>query len=201
MSMPLIKPAWVLSLALLTACASTGPTPKSAQSTPAAAQALNVDPQIAAQYHRAVQILKTGAGDEALAQFNAIVAKAPQLSGAYLNIGLIHLQKKRYAEAEIAFNQAINANATHAVAQNYLGVALREQGKFDKAEQAYQRALQLDDSYADAHLNLGILYDIYLNDLPRALEQYEKYQSLTNNKDEQVTKWIADIKLRQSKTK
>ncbi len=194
---PLINSLPALLLMLLAGCASSPSTDNSAGL--ATSKPVDVSPEIAAQYKSAVASLKSGADEKALAQFNAIIAKAPQLSSAYVNVGLIHLKKQRYADAELAFNQAINANNRNAMAQNFLGVTLREQGKFDKALQAYQQALQLDNNYADAHLNLGVLYDIYLNNLSQAQEQYEKYQNLTDNKDEQVSKWIADIKLRQSK--
>lgn len=194
---PLTSALPALLLVLLYGCASS-PSMDGASSS-SNTKPVDVSPEIVAQYTSAVATLKSGADDKALSQFNAILAKAPQLSGAYVNIGLIHMKKQRYADAELAFNQAINVNNHNIQAQNYLGVALREQGKFDKALKAYQQALQLDNNYADAHLNLGILYDIYLNDLSQALDQYEKYQNLTDNKDDQVSKWIADIKLRQSK--
>lgn len=197
---PLTSLLLVLSLAMLTACASSPAVNDSAAAKPAS-KPVDVSPEITAMYQTAVTSLKNGSDSAALAQFTAVTTKAPQLAGAYINIGLIHLKKQRFTEAEAAFNQAINANNQNAQAQNYLGVTLREQGKFAKAKEAYQKAVQLDNNYADAHLNLGILYDIYLYDLAHALEQYEKYQSLTDNKDEQVSKWIADIKLRQSKTK
>lgn len=38
-----------------------------------------------------------------------------------------------------------------------LGVALRHSGREPEAEEAYRRALQLDESYEEAHFNLGAL--------------------------------------------
>lgn len=186
----------------LTGCAGSPSSPdsgKTAAKQPS--KPVDVDPQIANQYKLALATLKQGNETEALKQFKAIGDKAPQLAGAFINQGLIYLHKAQFADAEKALTQAVTANSNNTAAQLYLGVALRELGKFDKAEQAYQKAIQLDDNNANAHLNLGILYDIYLNDLNHALEQYEKYQSLTNSKDEQIAKWIADVKLRQSKAK
>jgi hypothetical protein len=45
-------------------------------------------------------------------------------------------------------------------------------------------------------LNLGILYDLYLGDTQRALEQYARYLSLFPNGDPTVSKWVADLKNR-----
>ncbi len=191
------NPLLGLCFVALSACGNA-PKPSTAKSeSPAAiAKAIDVDPQIAAQYQRAVATLKSGDDNNALVQFQSVAEKAPQLAGAFINMGLIHLHKKRYQDAEQALLQATTVKPNDAVAQNHLGIVLREQGKFDKAGQAYQQALQIDPNYANAHLNIAVLYDIYLSDLPNALQHYEKYQSLTDNKDEQVPKWIADVKQR-----
>ena len=190
-----------LCLLSLAAC-SSAPTQNSAKSnSPAAiakAKAVDVSPQIVALYQRAVATLKSGDENNALIQFQSIAEKAPQLAGPFINMGLIHLRKQRYQDAEQALLQATTINPNDAVAQNHLGIVMREQGKFDKAGAAYQQALQIDPNYANAHLNIAVLYDIYLNDFPKALQHYEKYQALTDNKDDQVPKWIADVKQRLS---
>ena len=68
--------------------------------------------------------------------------------------------------------QAVKLNPRQPIYLNQLGITYRQQGQFAKARDAYQRALALDPGYAAAALNLGILYDLYLGDSPRALEQY-----------------------------
>ena len=50
----------------------------------------------------------------------------------------------------------------NAVAGNELGIVERKLGKFAEAEAAYQRAIAAEPNYAPAHLNLGVLYDLYL---------------------------------------
>lgn len=184
-----------LCIVTLAAC-SSAPTQDTAKSKDPATKAVNVEPQIAAMYQRAVATLKSGDDNNALVQFQSVADKAPQLAGPFINMGLIHLHKKRYQDAEQALLQATTVNPNDAIAQNHLGIVLREQGKFDKAAQAYQQALQIDPNYANAHLNIAVLYDIYLSDLPKALQHYEKYQALTDNKDDQIPKWIADVKQR-----
>lgn len=189
-----------LAVVALAGC-SSAPKKESAKKgeAPAAtAKPTDVEPQIAALYQRAVATLKSGDENNALIQFQSVAEKAPQLAGPFINMGLIHLHKQRYQDAEQALLQATTVKPNDAVAQNHLGIALREQGKFDKAGQAYQQALQIDPNYANAHLNIAVLYDIYLSDLPNALQHYEKYQALTDNKDELVPKWIADVKQRLS---
>ena len=82
------------------------------------------------------------------------------------------------------------------MAYNHLGIITRMQGEFQKARHSYETAINIDSEYASAYLNLGILFDIYLQDLKQALAQYEKFQTLTNNEDKTVAGWIVDIKRR-----
>jgi tetratricopeptide (TPR) repeat protein len=98
--------------------------------------------------------------------------------------------------AEQAFQEAISRNNRDAVAYNHLGILLRYQGQFEEARKRYQRAIAIDSDYAYAHLNLGILFDIYLQDLKLALKQYQKYQALIGEEDKQVAGWIVDIQRR-----
>jgi DNA-directed RNA polymerase subunit F len=40
------------------------------------------------------------------------------------------------------------------------------------------------------------LYDLYLGNLDKALAHYNRFQSLSPEKDKEVEKWIADLKRR-----
>jgi tetratricopeptide (TPR) repeat protein len=123
---------------------------------------------------------------------------------------LAQLRPARYAKAErdapesgvpssellAALDQQAHANAAQPAAWNRLGAACRQAGQFDKARDAYERALAADARYAPALLNLAILQDIYLWDGAKALALYERYLALTPAGDVQVSKWIADLKNR-----
>jgi tetratricopeptide (TPR) repeat protein len=182
----------MLSVIMLAACA-TAPDQNTAKSE----RKISVVPEKAkATYDRAIWSAKTGRNAEATALFVDLTRDYPDMTLAYTNLGLLYLKAGKLAEAEQALHQAVTLESANAVAFNHLGVALREQGKFQQALQAYQSALQIRPDYATAHLNLGILYDLYLQQLPQALQQYETYQELTGNSDKQVTKWIIDLKQR-----
>ena len=74
----------------------------------------------------------------------------------------------------------------------------RQLGKFDKARDAYEKAIALDANYPAPTLNLGILYDMYLGDGARALELYSRYLALSPSGDAAVTKWVAELKNRKA---
>jgi len=150
-------------------------------------------------YKSGLNALKTGEIPFAIEMLKQVSDSAPQLEYVFTNLGLAYFKQKNYENAEIAFQRAIESNAHDAIAYNHLGIIKRLQGRFNLARQTYQKAIQIDNEYASAYLNLGILYDIYLQDLDQALQQYKKYQTLTNDESNSVSKWIVDIE-RQLKT-
>ncbi len=79
-------------------------------------------------------------------------------------------------------------------------MAYRQKGQFDKAREAYEKAIALAPDHAIAMLNLGILNDLYLGDPNRALELYERYLLLTPAGDATVSKWVVDLKNRKPQT-
>ena len=74
-------------------------------------------------------------------------------------------------------------------------MVLRRQGKFVEAESAYLKAVTASPDYALAHYNLGVLNELYLQRLDVALQHFERYQRI-EGEDEQVTRWIVDLKRR-----
>ena len=72
----------------------------------------------------------------------------------------------------------------------------RKLGRFKDADDAYQRAVQIDPNYALAYLNLGVLCDLYLQQPQRALEAYERYLALAATPDAKVNGWVTELKKR-----
>jgi len=109
---------------------------------------------------------------------------------------VIYRQAGKVDDAVREAETAVKLSPRQPIYLNQLGIAYRQQGQFAKARDAYQRALAQDPGYAAAMLNLGILYDLYLGDTQRALEQYARYLSLLPNGDPTVSKWVVDLKNR-----
>jgi tetratricopeptide (TPR) repeat protein len=147
-------------------------------------------------YTEAVTSLKNGNTEQALELLLQVSTDAPEKPHVFTNLGLAYFKLQKLDLAEQAFREAIMRNNRDAVAYNQLGILQRYKGQFEEARNQYQRAIQIDSGYALAHLNLGILYDLYLQDLELALQQYQKYQALMTEEDSQVAGWIVDIKRR-----
>jgi tetratricopeptide (TPR) repeat protein len=205
--------ALMLSAALLSGCGLFGPRPAPTAPSPAggsslpgagAAAAKPVAPKpidkgdVDARFTAALDLMKQSQPQEAEAALTALVKDFPQYSGPLTDLGLIYFKSKRLDLAASAFAKAVNNNPQNAVAYNWQGMLFREGRDYGHAEQAYKRALSLNSDYANAHLNLGILYDVYLKRPADALPHYKAYQRLGGADDLRVLVWVADLEKAQA---
>jgi len=106
---------------------------------------------------------------------------------------LRELKPVRYGKTERIDPVAATDTPGQPATLNRQAVALREQGRFDKAAEAYKAAITADPTYKPAILNLGILYDMYLGDNAHALEMYARYLALKPEGDPEVSKWVKEL--------
>ena len=157
-------------------------------------------PKAKEQYKMGLDAMREENYEQALAVFKQFSTTFPKVAGPHVNLGIIFLRQEKFEDAEAAFGQALQLNAQHAVAHNLLGVAYREQGKFAEADKSYQKSIALDPKYDRPLLNLGILNDLYLQDLAKALDYYKRYQALQDEPDKRVEGWIVDLSRRVGQT-
>src|SRR5262249_30527066 len=74
---------------------------------------------------------------------------------AYNSLGNALQARRRHAEAEAAYRQALELDPKHVHAYNGLGNALRGLRRDDEAIAAYHKAIELDPKYALPHNNLA----------------------------------------------
>jgi len=168
-----------------TAAALAGPT----------ADSIPVPPRAAQQYGQALQLMKSGRNTDAELEFEQLAAAYPQFAGPQLNLGLLYLRDSKLTEAEAAFKTALALSPSNPVAGDQLGIVERRLGKFADAEDAYLRAIAAEPNYAPAHLNLGVLYDLYMAQPQKALEQFERYLEIAGE-NKQVAGWVVELRKR-----
>ncbi len=147
-------------------------------------------------YQLAMWSVKADKLDDAIKHFRDLILLQPDYPKAYTNLGLALLQKNDWEAARETFISAIESDDKDAIALNHLAIVEREQGNFQQARNYYQQAIDADPEYANAYLNLGILLDIYLQDLKGALKLYETYQDKTDNSNKDIEKWVIDVQRR-----
>ena len=103
----------------------------------------------------------------AMASYERAIAGRPDLADAYNNLGrVLHDQHDRglapdaLPVCESYYRLAICADPEVALYWFNLGVSVEDQGRTSEAIAAYDRALALDPTMADAHFNLARLYEV-----------------------------------------
>ena len=185
-----------LAAILLLAGCATGPDVERADDVVADGEERAVPPRAQTLYEQAVAAMAAGDHTDAELRFREFLLQYPDYPGVHVNLAIIHAEAGNDADAEAAIEAALGTDANHAPALNQLGMLRRRQGRFEEAEAAYLKAVTVAPDYALAHYNLGVLNELYLQRLEPALQHFEHYQSLAPADDDEVSRWIADLKRR-----
>lgn len=187
----------------------TGSTPQNAQSQPPGemrgnclpkgvieiAESFGVDPEIRAQFHNAVNLLNAEKYPEAIRLLKAVTGKTSKFTAPHINLGIAYARTGEMKKAEESLKKALKINNRHPVASNELGLIYRKTGRYREARKLYESLLIIYPDFLPAHKNLGVLCDIYIQDLECALEQYQAYLKGLPD-DKKVKIWVADVKSR-----
>ena len=187
----------VLAL-LLTGCAGQGVKQGSRQERLLPAELVDAPVAVQRDYRAALEQMETENDTAAASRFETFVTQYPGYPGAYINLAIIYDRQNRTEEALWLLDQALAADPDAVYALNRLGLIKRRQGQFSEAEAAWIKATQAEPQYAYAWYNLGVLYDLYLQDLPTALDHYQRFQQLSDAADQDlmVNRWIEDLERR-----
>ena len=166
------------------------------QTNPYTTQAVTVPAEADAIYSAANARLQTGDLEDAKTKYIALTEKYPTLSGPWVKLGSIAETREEYFAAIEDYRKAISINRNNVNAYAALGLLQRKLGYFSDALNTYHDALAIWKDFPEAHLNLAILYDLYLNDAEEAQKHYEAYSFLTGEKDEKVQKWLVEVRHR-----
>jgi len=194
--MGLRKYSAALLVIFIAGCAATTPGTMSEKGQVVEQPAPKVAPEAMAAYASAVASLRAGNTALAESSFRKLSVDYPQYSGPHNNLGIIYYQAGKIDEAKASFKRALELNPRSVVSLNYLGIISRKEGEFKKALEYYEQALQVNPDYPNAHLNIGILLELYMGKLSEALEHYKRYQELTEEEDKKVKGWIVDLERR-----
>ncbi|WP_333607520.1 hypothetical protein [Arsukibacterium sp.] len=134
------------------------------------------------QFKQARELWQQGQGGQALALLQGL----PAIAAVRYNQVLILQHTAQHDQAEPLLQDL--AQQHYPAALNLLGIQARQRGDFAAAERWYQQALQQQEDFAEAQLNLALLYELYLWQPTLALNHYQRYQQLTA--DPRAEGWI-----------
>jgi lipopolysaccharide biosynthesis regulator YciM len=149
-----------------------------------------------AKYIDATRAFKQKQYEQAEKLSQELTTEDKSLSGPWILIGDIATEQKNYDKAIASYEKAIVQNSKNINAYLRLAKTRRLKGQFLEAQNTYAKSLALWRDCPEAHLNLAILYDIYLNHPLRAQKHMEAYQYLTGGEDKTVEKWLVEIQKR-----
>jgi tetratricopeptide (TPR) repeat protein len=208
-----VIPAALTLAILLGGCATTDMKFNEGRGAWNAPEYVYQPPKIKRKYAAALVTMESGDDVAAAAEFEQFIEAYPHYPGAFVNLAIIYERLGRTDDAYAMLDQAMAIIPEYVYALNQQGMMKRRQGDFPGARDAWIRATEADPEYLNAWYNLGVLYDIYMQDLPAALAAYERYQQLYVNSnsedgvyqsgkyvpppkidpDPEVARWIADL--------
>jgi arylsulfatase A-like enzyme len=94
----------------------------------------------------------------AASAFEKAIAIQPNFSLGHRDLGMLRFDQKDYARAAEHLQRATDLGISEAKLSNFLGISYSQTNRLQKSIKAYQHALALDPSLAEAHLNLGFAY-------------------------------------------
>lgn len=183
----------LLLIALLfTACATqpggTGSTRSAATGT------TSLSPADASHYASAVANLQKGQFTEAAQALTGLVKKYPSHADAWLNLAVAQYSLDRLEEASAAIDQARQLQPDSVDVLNVTGLIQVGKGHYKDAETFYTKALSLDQRHAYVHYNMALLYDLYYQDIAKAVPHYEHYLALLGESDEETELLVDDLR-------
>lgn len=155
-----------------------------------------VPPAAVAAFRTASQLMADEKYRDARKAFWAMTNDYPTLSGPWVKLGEIAALREDPERAEKAFRKALEINPENVNAYMALALHQRRKGDFAGARETYLTALGLWKDFPGAHLNLAILYDLYLNQPEQAQPHYEAYDFLTGGNDPKVGNWLIEVRRR-----
>src|SRR5688572_3481809 len=105
---------------------------------------------LSAMAAQAVDHMKAGRNDEAIAGFTDVIAKLPGCADCYYNLGVAYTNKKQYAEAEAAYKKVVELKPDSPDAFTGLANIYNAQKKFELAAEASANASKFSGGAAGA---------------------------------------------------
>jgi tetratricopeptide (TPR) repeat protein len=113
--------------------------------------------QTFSSYNDGLKAIATLNFDDAINQFNTVLAATPNDADALRQLALAQYQAAKYSDAIVTYQKLATQKNYGAYASNGLGNIARDQKQYDQAESYYRQAINQDKTFCVAYSNLAIL--------------------------------------------
>ncbi|NQY50943.1 MAG: hypothetical protein HRT50_17955 [Colwellia sp.] len=145
-------------------------------------------------YKNAIVALNNNELAKAEKLFISMSERQPNIAGSWANLALISIKQDNLAQAEVYAKTALEKNPNMPQALNLSGYLAQKKGAINIAKSYYLQAISHKSDYALAHYNLALVYDVYLQDIAKAIEHYQFYLAYSKTKDENTENWLEGLK-------
>lgn len=156
---------------------------------------VSVRPELKADFERAAKLLKEKDYERGIRLMNRVAERSEKSIAPHINLGIAYRITGDMKLAEKSLSKALEINSIHPSANNEMGIVYRKTGRFSEARRIYERILERFTSFLPARKNLGILCDLYINDLSCAMANYTIYNQADPG-DNSVVMWMTDLRQR-----
>lgn len=170
--------------------------PYAAQLNPYTAQTGRIDVDSVKSFIAAKNAIQEKRFEQANKLLISITERDKKLSGPWVLLGDIAKLQNDTAKAIVNYKKAIEINNDNINAYIKLAIQQRELGQFIQSQNTYSWALSRWKDFPEAHLNLAVLYDIYLNKPLKAQRHLEAYLFLKQGGEKVQVEWLAEIQAR-----
>lgn len=122
---------------------------------------------------------------------DAIVLLEQQAAAGELQVAVNHYNAKRYTQALVSVNTALQKDVKNATAHYYKGLILSAQNNNMGAANSYRDALKYDPNFSDAYYALGVILDGQ-QDKRGAQQAFQKFVELSSNQEDDFVKYAQE---------
>ena len=144
------------SLAVLLVVANIAPQWMAAQTAASQATDYERDPAVIRDFQQGKELRRAGKLAEAAAAYERVLARAPNLAVAHLNLGLVRHDQLDYKSSTEEFSRALALDPGLKPARLYLGIDAYLWGRYDLARRSLEEASKQNPSDAEPVYWLGL---------------------------------------------
>lgn len=192
-----------LMVTLLAGCVTKQVKPQEQTTKPVPIATLPIKPEDQPRMQALEVAMQTGEITLAEKLAGELLRDYPNNPSLHINLGVIDIRAKQYEDALEHLDLGCKLNPQDAFCPLFKGQALMGLARYDEAEKAYQKALDLDPASLYAHYGLGVIYDLYIIDYDKAEDHYDAFLSsagedVPDAEIKQVTLWKKLLKRKSS---